>query len=131
MHRFETYMESIQKALNEFFTPSYAIAFSGTQQTSPQDLKGKNAYFFQREFNQLASSFFQVDTQLVEEKQEVQKGGKKFRTFARLLVFPVFLILLIALEIASRLKMIDEEENNKSKVTNSSENTYVKIDDSI
>lgn len=131
MYRFETYMESIHKALNEFFKPSYAIAFAGTQQTSSKDLKAKNAYFFQREFNQLASSFFQVDTQQVEEKQEVQKGGKKFRTFARLLVFPVFLILLIALEIASRLKMIDEEENNKSKINNSSENTYIKIDDSI
>lgn len=130
MYRFNPILDSINYALDNFFFPNVEFAFSNVV-NQPINQKSKNAYFFQREFNQLASAFFQVDSQYVEEKRESLKGGKKIRIFARALVFPIFFLLLIFLEIASRLKMIDEEENNKSDNLKSSENTYIKRDDTV
>lgn len=130
MYRFDPIFDTIYNVLDMFIFPKVEFAFSApTKQPLKQKEKTKNAYFFQREFNQLASTFFQVDTQYVEEKRTSLKGGKKYRFLARLLVFPIFFILIIILEIASRLKMIDDEDNNKSNVQNSSENTYIKRDD--
>lgn len=130
MYRFDPIFDPINKALDKFLFPNVEFAFSNVEK-QPTNQKSKNAYFFQREFNQLASTFFQVDSQYAEEKRESLKGGKKFRIFARALVFPIFFILLIILEIASRLRMIDEEENNKSDNQKSSENTYIKRDDTV
>jgi hypothetical protein len=113
------------------FSNKLVPAFASQEKGLGLKNQKKSFFAFQSEINQLAASFFQVETQKSTPNESRKVPKIQVRILARILVFPIFLVLFVILEIAERLRLVNHKENNKSNSTKSFENTYIKKDDSI
>lgn len=131
MNVFTRIQTQLTAAFFDFYANTRSMFFA-PQLAYPRQTDQRSMFHpFQHEINQLASSFFQVDAQNGDTKRSGKSTTIQVRTLARILVFPIFLIVFVIIEITERLRIFNASKNDKSNVQNSSENTYIKKDDLI